>query len=270
MSTTDATDETTTVADVSMSAGQLFDRLWAAEEITSEGVFELTEDGLRLAAAAPSESAGIDVTIPIDDGARIGDPVRFEAQIENLADQAAVVAGRHDTVNLRYYYDDHSLQVYADREHVVGVALENESMPGEPSIDFPEYDAPTVEASVRSTELVGIVSGCAHATDDPNPLALVADDDAFAIALSEDSSGYTYMDAWPVPERATQSVSTDPGDEVVAYYPPSYLQDAVNGLPMRWNVTVEFAAEFPLRISVTDDWQYIIAPRLIMDDGGSE
>jgi len=149
----------------------------------------------------------------------------------------------------------------------VGVELENESMPSEPGFDLPDFDNPTVEASVRSTELVGIVSGCAHATDDPNPLALVADDDEFTIALSEGSPGYTYMNAWPVPERAVRSVTSDAEDEVVAYYSPTYLKEVVDGLPMRWHVTLEFGEEYLLRVSVDDDWQYMISPRLIMEEG---
>jgi len=36
---------------------------------------------------------------------------------------------------------------------------------------------------------------------------------------------------------------------------------------MRWHVTLEFGEEYLLRVSVDDDWQYMISPRLIMEEG---
>ncbi len=239
--------------------GLLKDSLQSVSNIITEGVFQVSEDGIELVAADPAMVAMVDFTIETGafDSFECEEPQKLGVNIENLY-SILRRAGSDDKLVLGVNEDESKLTLTMENQSTrnFSLALLNLDEDDIPSTDDLEF---TVTANLATGSLSNAIGDAAVVGD---AVSISADGDELVLTAEGDSSNA----ATHIGTGSDGMNELEADGPVASMFSLDYLNKMMKASKMTETVTVRLGDDFPMRMEfeVPDkvSLSYILAPRI--------
>lgn len=239
--------------------GLLKDSLQSVSNIITEGVFQVSEDGIELIAADPAMVAMVDFTMQTDafDAYECEEPQKLGVNIEDLY---SIVrrAGSDDRLVLGINEDESKLTLTMENNSTrnFSLALLNLDEEDIPSTDDLEF---TVTASLKTGSLSNAIGDAAVVGD---AVSISADTDELVLTAEGDASNA----ATHIAKGSDGMVDLEADGEIRSMFSLDYLNKMIKAGKLSDSVTVRLGDDFPMRMEfqVPDkvSLSFILAPRI--------
>ncbi|MDY6766069.1 MAG: proliferating cell nuclear antigen (pcna) [Candidatus Nanohaloarchaea archaeon] len=240
-------------------AGLLNDALQSISNIITEGVFQFSDDGVKLVAADPAMVAMVDFELEQEafDTYECDEPAKIGVNIEDLY---SIVrrAGSNETVELELDQDASKLYVRmhngSDRSFSLALLnLDEEDIPSTDDLDF------SVAADVTTAVLDDAVGDASVVGD---AVTVRADGDAITLAAEGDNSTVETT----IRAGSDGLMELDADGQVQSMFSLDYLNKMIKAKKLSDTTRLKLGDDFPMRLEfqVPDTLQlsYVLAPRI--------
>jgi len=241
--------------------GLLQDSLKTISDLISEGLFQLTDDGIRLVAADPAMVALVDFTLEEDvfESYDLDEEAKIGLNIENLY---SIVrrANANDTIVLEVKEDDSQFYITMKNSSTRNFSL--------PILNLSEDDIPdtqNLEFSVTADLETGVLENAVKdAMVVGDSVVIEADSDAISISAEGDQSNVDFEI-----EGDADGVLELEGGEARSMFSLDYLNNMIGGSKLSDTVTVKLGDDFPMRLDFEVPEKallsFVLAPRIEED-----
>jgi len=241
--------------------GLIKDSMKTVSDLISEGLFQLTEDGIQLIAADPAMVALVDFTLEKDvfESFELDEETKVGLNLENFY-SILRRANADDTITLELDESDSKFHITME-----GASTRNFSLP---ILNLSEDDIPStdqldfsVDAELEASTLEGAIKDAMVVSDS---VTVSADADSFRIVSKGDQSNVDFEIA-----SGAEGVIALEGTEASSMFSLDYLSKMIKGKSLSDNVAVRLGDDFPMRLEfvVPDkaDLSFVLAPRIEED-----
>ncbi|MDY6776952.1 MAG: proliferating cell nuclear antigen (pcna) [Candidatus Nanohaloarchaea archaeon] len=243
------------LSDVSL----LKDSLQSISNMITEGVFQISEDGVELVAADPAMVAMVDFRLEPEafDTYECGDEEKIGVNIEDLY---SIIrrAGSSDTLELSLEEDESSLQITmkngSTRSFSISLLnLDEEDIPSTDDLEFSVTADVTTSALSDAVGDASVIGDSVTFTADSSSLTLRAEGDNSDVEtrIEEGSEGLMELDA---------------ADDIESMFSLDYLNKMMKAKKLSDTAKLRMGDDFPMRIEFQVpeklDLSYILAPRI--------
>lgn len=241
--------------------GLIKDSMKTVSDLISEGLFQLTEDGIQLIAADPAMVALVDFTLEEDvfESFELDEETKVGLNLENFY-SILRRANADDTITLELDEDDSKFHITME-----GASTRNFSLP---ILNLSEDDIPStdqldfsVDAELEASTLEGAIKDAMVVSDS---VTISADSDSFRIVSKGDQSNVDFEI-----DSGAEGVIALEGTEASSMFSLDYLSKMIKGKSLSDNVSVRLGDDFPMRLEfvVPDkaDLSFVLAPRIEED-----
>ncbi len=241
--------------------GLVKDSMKTISDLISEGLFQLTEDGIQLIAADPAMVALVDFTLEeeVFENYELDEEDKVGLNLENFY-SILRRANADDTITFELDEDESKFHITME-----GASTRNFSLP---ILNLSEDDIPstdqldfTVTAELGASVLEGAVKDAMVVSDS---VTVSADSDSVRIVSEGDQSNVDFEI-----ESDAEGVISLEGTEASSMFSLDYLSKMIKGKSLSDNVTMKLGDDFPMRLEfvVPDeaDLSFVLAPRIEED-----
>ncbi|QGA80199.1 proliferating cell nuclear antigen (pcna) [Candidatus Nanohalobium constans] len=242
--------------------GLLKDSMKTISDLISEGLFQLTEDGIQLVAADPAMVGLVDFTLKeeVFETYEINEETKVGLNIENLY-SILRRANSGDTITLSVDEDTSKFKI-----EMVNNSTRDFSLP---ILNLSEDDIPSVgdldqftfNTDLDTSVLEGAIKDAMVVSD---AVTITADGDSLNISAEGDQSGVDFT-----VESGAEGVHEMSGSDAKSMFSLDYLSKMIGAKKLADTVTVKLGQDFPMRMEFTQpdqvDLNFVLAPRIEED-----
>jgi proliferating cell nuclear antigen len=235
----------------------LKDSMKTVSDLISEGLFQLTEDGIKLVAADPAMVALVDFKLEKDvfEEYELDEETKIGLNLENLY-SILRRAGSDDTITFKVD-EDSKFQIIME-----GVSTRNFSLP---ILNLSEDDIPSTddldfsfEAELTASILESAIKDAMVVSDS---VTITADSDKITISAEGDQSNVDFE----LTSDAEDVIEMEGGD-AHSMFSLDYLSKMIGAKKLSDTVTVKMGQDFPVRTEfvIPDEanLSFVLAPRI--------
>jgi proliferating cell nuclear antigen len=239
--------------------GLLKDSMKTISDLISEGLFQLTDDGIQLVAADPAMVGLVDFTLEEDvfETYEIDEEQKVGLNIENFY-SILRRANSGDTITLEVDEDSSKFKITMKNNSTRDFSL--------PILNLSEDDIPSVgdldqftfNAELDASVLEGAIKDAMVVSD---AVTVSADGDSLQISAEGDQSGVDFT-----VESGAEGVHEMDGSDAKSMFSLDYLSKMIGAKKLADTVTIKLGQDFPMRLEFTQPDQaqlnFVLAPRI--------
>ena len=241
--------------------GLVKDSMKTISDLISEGLFQLTDDGIQLIAADPAMVALVDFKLEeeVFEDYELDEETKVGLNLENFY-SILRRANSSDTITFELDEDESKFHITME-----GASTRNFSLP---ILNLSEDDIPStdqldfsVEAELEASVLEGAIKDAMVVSDS---VTVSADSDSINIVSEGDQSNVDFEI-----DSDAEGVIALEGSEASSMFSLDYLSKMIKGKALSDTLAVKLGDDFPMRLEfvVPDeaDLSFVLAPRIEED-----
>jgi proliferating cell nuclear antigen len=239
--------------------GLLKDSMKTISDLISEGLFQLTDDGIQLVAADPAMVGLVDFTLEKDvfENYEIDEEQKVGLNIENFY-SILRRANSGDTITLEVDEDSSKFKITMENSSTRDFSL--------PILNLSEDDIPSVgdldqftfNAELDASVLEGAIKDAMVVSD---AVTVSADGSSLQISAEGDQSGVDFT-----VQSGAEGVHEMDGSDAKSMFSLDYLSKMIGAKKLADTVTVKLGQDFPMRLEFAQPDQvqlnFVLAPRI--------
>ncbi len=241
--------------------GLIQDSMKTVSDLISEGLFQLTEDGVKLIAADPAMVALVDFKIEKDvfENYELDEENKVGLNLENFY-SILRRANSDDTITFQVKEDESKFYITMENSSTRNFSLpilnlSEDDIPSTDQLDFSvtaELETSVLENAIKDAMVVG------------DSVTISADDSQIKIASEGDQSNVDFTISGDSP-----GVMELEGEEAKSMFSLDYLNSMTGAKKLSSNVELKLGEDFPMRLNFTVPDQarlsFVLAPRIEED-----
>lgn len=234
------------------------DSMKTVSDLISEGLFQLTEDGIELVAADPAMVALVDFTMDKDvfENYELDEEAKVGLNIENFY-SILRRANSNDTIVLELKEDDSKFYITMENSSTRNFSLpilnlSEDDIPDTQNLDFTftaDLETSVIESAIKDALVVG------------DSVRISADSDGIDIEAEGDQSNVDFH----IDGDAEGVLEFDGGD-ANSMFSLDYLNNMIGAKKLSDTVAVKMGEDFPMRMEFTvpekAKLSFVLAPRI--------
>jgi len=238
--------------------GLLKDSMKTISDLISEGLFQFTEDGIKLIAADPAMVGLVDFTIEEDvfENYELDEETKVGLNLENLysilrrANSSDTITFELDNENSKFHI---TMENSSTRNFSLPILnLSEDDIPSTDQLDF------TVTGELETNLLESAIKDAMVVSDS---VTITADDSQIEISAEGDQSNAEFT----ATDDSEDVISLE-GTNAKSMFSLDYLSKMIGGKKLSDTVTVKLGEDFPMRLEFvkpdTTNLSFVLAPRI--------
>jgi len=238
--------------------GLLKDSMKTISDLISEGLFQFTEDGIKLIAADPAMVGLVDFTIEeeVFENYELDEETKVGLNLENLysilrrANSSDTITFELDNENSKFHI---TMENSSTRNFSLPILnLSEDDIPSTDQLDFTvtgELETDLLESAIKDAMVVS------------DSVTITADDSQIEISAEGDQSNAEFT----ATDDSEDVISLE-GTNAKSMFSLDYLSKMIGGKKLSDTVTVKLGEDFPMRLEFvkpdTTNLSFVLAPRI--------